>query len=130
MSSNNTDAVLLKIAVPGIHTEQLGARNQPWDNRVRECVREALRSGPPVEPADVYALDVRWFVGPSYYRRDLDNFRLKPVLDSLTAEGVWPDDNVRYVRRILSEVELVNSAAEERLQVTVYRVRLQLAGPE
>ena len=66
-----------------------------------------------------YAIEARWFVGPARYRRDLDNFRIKPVLDSLTAEGFWPDDNVQYVRRLLTEVELVPTAGDERLVVTI-----------
>ena len=110
---------LLRITVSGIHTEQLGAKNQPWDLRVRESVQEALRGQQP-DAHGSYALDVRWCVGPAHYRRDLDNFRLKPVLDSLTAEGFWPDDDVQHVRRIVSEVELVELPEEERLEVTVY----------
>ena len=111
---------LLRINVSGIHTEQLGAKNQPWDARVRKSVLEALRNGRASEAHRWYALDVRWFAGPAPYRRDLDNFRLKPVLDSLTAEGFWPDDDVQHVRRIVSEVELVESPDQERLEVRVY----------
>jgi hypothetical protein len=112
--------LLLKITVPGVHTEQLGARNQPWDAQVRNCVRVALHNCDPTAPTQTCGVEARWFVGPSYYRRDIDNFRVKPVLDSLTAEGFWPDDNIEYVRRLLSEVELVASSQEERLEVTVY----------
>ena len=111
---------LLRITIPGVHTEQLGSKNQAWDARVRDCVRQALRERGPCNARDWYAVHVRWFVGPVHFRRDLDNFRLKPILDSLTGEGFWPDDNVTYVRRILVEAEPVGSQAEEHTEVTVH----------
>jgi hypothetical protein len=110
----------VSIEIEGVHTEQLGAENQPWDRLVHERVRAALRAAAPSASSLPYALEARWYVGPARYRRDLDNFRINPVLDSLTAEAFWPDDNVRYVRRLLTEVELVASPSEERLVVTVY----------
>ena len=112
--------------MPGIATEQLGARNQPWDTRVAEAVGEAL--GPPPAPARVaaggppalYAVHLRWYVQPASYPRDLDNLRLKPILDSLTRWGFWPGDDVQRVRALYSEAALVASADEQRVEVTVY----------
>ncbi len=111
---------LLRFTVPGIHVEQYGAKNQPWDSRVRECARAAIASWSPHSQHGWYAAHARWFVAPTFYRQDIDNLRIKPVLDSLTAEGVWPDDNVQFVRRIVSEVELIGDALDQRLEIVVY----------
>lgn len=113
---------LLRFSVPGVHTEKLGAANQPWDARVRDGVRQALEGGTPSSKFAWYAVHCRWFIGPAPYRRDIDNLRVKPVLDSLTALGFWRDDNVEYVRRLDSDVELVASPERERLEVIVYGV--------
>jgi hypothetical protein len=115
---------LVSFTVAGVHTEQLGSRNRPWDDRVAEAVRRAC-SAPVVEEAGRYqwfALHARWFVHKTYYRRDLDNLRLKPVLDNLTVACFWPDDHVAHVRAIYNEACPAAPSESERLEVAVYGV--------
>src|SRR5262245_31708827 len=113
---------LLSFTVPGIHTEKLGAANQPWDARVASVVTEACRGLTMPAPGAYrwYVVHLRWFVLPTHYRQDLDNYRLKPILDRLTAEGFWPDDHVRFVRAIYNGAELVDSVNQQRVEVSVY----------
>ncbi len=113
---------VLRIVVPGVHTEKLGAANQPWDEKVRGCVQAELVRRLPRKSYEWYEIEAGWFALPTQYPRDLDNFRIKRVLDALTAEGFWPDDSVRWVRRIESRVEFVGHASEERLEASVYGV--------
>jgi Holliday junction resolvase RusA-like endonuclease len=115
---------VLCLVIPGIHTEQTGSRNQRWDIRVAEAVRKACHDIDTSQVATFqwYAVHLRWFVGPRRHRLDLDNFRLKPVLDSLTAVGLWPDDTVHHVRAICSEAHILRPGGTERLEVTVYGV--------
>ncbi len=113
---------LLSFPVEGIHIEKYGAGNQAWDARVASCVGKACSALPDGgrNRHAWYAVHVRWFVAPTSYRQDLDNLRLKPILDQLTAAGFWPDDNVQVVRAIYSEAASVPSEKEERVEVTVY----------
>ena len=67
-----------------------------------------------------YVVHVRWFVKPEYDRQDLDNLRLKPILDCLTAKRLWPDEDVRYVRAIYAEAVLVEAVQAQRAEVTVF----------
>ncbi len=115
---------ILGFTVPGIHTEKLGAANQPWDATVAAIVADACSgiTKPAVGTYRWFAVYLRWHVQPAYYRQDLDNYRLKPILDRLTAEGLWPDDQVRYVRAIYSEAVLVESSDEQRVEVAVYGI--------
>lgn len=117
---------LLTFTVPGIHTEKLDSRNQEWDTKVRERVREATRSVDLLQIRQTYtwfAVHVKWFVAPASYsghNPDLDNLRLKPVLDSLTRLRFWKDDNILFVRRIVSDAELVSSRDEQRVEVSIF----------
>jgi hypothetical protein len=115
---------LVSLTVAGVHTEKLGSGNRPWDDRVAESVRRAC-SAPVIAEAGRcrwFALNARWFVHETYYRRDLDNLRLKPVLDNLTVACVWPDDDVAHVRAIYNEACPAAPSESERLEVTVYGV--------
>ena len=112
---------VLVIEVPGIHSELLGALNKPWDERVRGCVRQSLGEHGSLKWDGLYSyfeLEVSWFAVPS--KKDLDNFRLKPVLDALTREGFWSDDSIKFVRRIDQKVEFVATKEQERLAIMVY----------
>jgi len=114
---------LVEFTVPGVHTEKLGSGNQDWDTKVRNKVREAIAPLTLPQQCAWFAVTAKWFVVPARYRRqdpDLDNFRIKPVMDSLTRLGFWEDDNVQFVRRIGSEVAFVSSADDRRLEVTIY----------
>ena len=111
---------LLRVTVPGVQVETVGARNQPWDRPVRMRVGEALVDLPAPDGFAWYSVEARWFVRSDGRRRDLDNFRIKPALDALTEAGFWPDDNIQYVRRVVSEAVLIDQHAEERLELTVY----------
>jgi Holliday junction resolvase RusA-like endonuclease len=115
---------LVSLTVAGVHTEQAGSRNRAWDDRVAEAVRRTC-SAPVIQEAGRYrwfALHARWFVQETYYRRDLDNLRLKPVLDNLTVACFWPDDHVAHVRAIYNEACPAAPSESERLEVTVYGV--------
>jgi hypothetical protein len=117
-------AKLVSLTVAGVHTERLGSGNRSWDDRVAEAVRREC-SAPVIQEAGRYrwfALHARWFVHETYYRRDLDNFRLKPVLDNLTVACFWPDDHVAHVRAIYSEACPAAPSESERLEVAVYGV--------
>jgi crossover junction endodeoxyribonuclease RusA len=61
-----------------------------------------------------------WYPG-SDRRADSDNpsDTLKPVLDGLTAAGIWPDDNHRYVKRTATEVVPRSDDPEQRTTPTV-----------
>ena len=113
---------ILALTVEGIHSEQFGSGNQLWDSKVAEAVSGACSQvGVPASGSyEWYAIHFRWFVRPSPYRRDLDNLRLKPIVDRLTESGLWPDDSVHYIRAIYNEAILVEDAREERVEVTVY----------
>lgn len=115
---------VVSLTVVGVHTERLGSGNRPWDDRVAEAVRRAC-SPPVIQEAGRYrwfALHARWFVHKTSYRRDLDNLRLKPVLDNLTVACFWPDDHVAHVRAIYNEACTAAPSESERLEVTVYGV--------
>jgi hypothetical protein len=118
--ANDGTTELLQVVVPGVQTEMLGAGNQPWDQAVRMWIGQALADRPARKVFSWYSIEARWFVYSGGRRRDLDNFRIKPALDALTEASFWPDDNIFYVRRIVSEAVLVGERAEERLQFTVY----------
>jgi hypothetical protein len=115
---------ILAFTVEGIHSEQSGSGNQPWDSKVAEAVSGACGRArlPAPDSPGWYAVHLRWFVSLSPHRRDLDNLRLKPIVDELTRSGLWPDDSVCYVRAIYNEAAVVGDAREERVEVTVYRV--------
>ena len=115
---------LVSLIVAGVHTEQAGSRNRPWDDLVSEAVRREC-SAPVIQEAGRYrwfALHARWFVHETYYPRDLDNLRLKPVLDNLTVACFWPDDHVAHVRAIYNEACPAAPSESERLEVSVYGV--------
>ena len=80
---------LLVIRVPGIHSESMGAGNRRWDELVGQRVRKSLlKQAAPQWDGSLSHLElqVSWFAIPG--KKDLDNLRLKPVLDALTREGV------------------------------------------
>jgi Holliday junction resolvase RusA-like endonuclease len=117
---------LLDLVVKGVHTEQLGKGNQPWDQEVAQAVMDACEGISMPTPGHYawYAVHLRWFVKPVVYRRDLDNLRLKPILDALTKRGFWPDDNMTFVRALYNEAVLLDTGDEERVEVSVYGVPL------
>ncbi|SRR6266540_150307 len=117
---------LLHFSVEGVHIEQLGSGNQPWDQKVAQAVAIACSQivMPPADRYAWYAVHLRWFVQPRAYRRDLDNLRLKPILDRLTALGFWPDAKMEYVRAIYNEAVLIGAGGHEQVEVRVYGVLL------
>ncbi len=113
---------ILSFTVPGIHFEKLGAWNQPWDRAVAQAIEQAWSR---IDPSRLgafewYAVHLRWFVWPRHDRQDLDNLRMKPILDCFTAKRLWRDDDVRHLRAIYSEVALVQKTAEQRVEVAVF----------
>ena len=110
----------------GLQTEQYGSRNAAWDDHVRKHVREQLQVREKAE-TDFAFFEVEsiWNAFPDLdYRRDLENFRLKPILDAITETGaVWPDDNLRYVRRIVRDLVMVKSTNAEQVVIRVYGKR-------
>lgn len=117
---------LVSFTIQGVHTELLGSGNQVWDRKVALAIGESLQLRETIVTEILwYVLHVRWLAWPPQgkRRKDLDNFRLKPILDHLTASKVfWPDDNINYVRAIYSEVDLIGSSEEQRVEVTVYGI--------
>ena len=114
---------LISFSINGIHTEKLGSRNQPWDLKVSKIVSKEF-SKINVNSHDQYlwyAVHFIWFVKPSH-RRDLDNLRFKPILDSITTSGFWPDDNIKYVRSIYNEVVLIKNKNNEHVEVEIYGI--------
>ena len=115
---------LVCFTVPGIHIEKYGSANQEWDAKVAEIVRAELAGSAKARECGPawYALHIKWYVVPMSNPQDLDNLRLKPILDALTAQGLWPDDNVKYVRAIYSEAALVDHKRDQRVEVTIYGI--------
>ncbi len=109
---------IIRFRVPGIHSETLGSANVPWDLRVVDVVSDACIGVAPGDKDAWYVVHLRWFARPGG-RKDLDNLRLKPILDQLTGR-IWPDDNIRYIRAIYNEVMFVDQHQEERVEVSVW----------
>lgn len=108
--------------IDGIHTEQAGSKNQDWDRKVADTVASCYQQSVLPAPGqhEWYAVQLRWFAKSTHYRRDLDNLRLKPILDSLTRIGFWPDDHIQYVRAIYSEAVTIAPDEGERVEVAIY----------
>jgi len=121
LASRHNFEELISFPVFGIHVETYGSANQPWDNDVAKAVLEACTECKMELPwqNEWFAIQLRWFVVPGR-RRDLDNFRLKPILDCITRAGAWSDDDVTHVRAIYNEAHLAGSLEEQRVEVTVY----------
>jgi Holliday junction resolvase RusA-like endonuclease len=118
MISNVRLEEVVHFVIRGVHFEKYGAANQPWDNKVAQAVDDVWKQTTPAQgTCEWYALYLRWFVMPEYPRQDLDNLRLKPILDSLTRKHLWPDDDVRYIRAIYSEAVLVTDASDQHVEV-------------
>jgi hypothetical protein len=117
--------LLLRFSIRGIHSEKFGGAHRPWDLKVADAVLEACRKSHSVDALHFawFAVYLSWSVIPDLYRRDLDNFRLKPILDCLTRGTVWPDDSIKYVRAIYNEVRFVEKVEEEQVEVSVYGMK-------
>ncbi len=115
---------ILRFTVPAIHIEKYGSANRGWDALVGQTVQDAFTKCPVAqsEPFKWYAVHLKWFVMPMYYPQDLDNLRLKPVLDALTSAGLWPDDHIEHVRAIYSEAYPVKMGEQQRLEAIIYGI--------
>lgn len=113
--------LITEFEIDGIHTEQLGAKNQPWDNKVTETVFRAFSDYALEGEFEWFEVETVWYVFIRPYRRDLDNFRLKPILDAVTkTRRVWTDDHFPIVRNVHRSGIEASSPAEERVVVRIY----------
>ena len=117
--------VLLKqFTIPGIQTEKVGGRNQPWDQKVHAKVSaEFAAFTRPIQPFSYYEVESVWHVFVQSFPRDVNNMRIKPVLDAITeTKKLWTDDCIPHVRTVSRHAIPVAAVAQEQVEVLVYGV--------
>ena len=115
--------LLVRFKIPGIHFECLGSGNQLWDSKVHRIVARKLASFSMPGPMEWFDVESTWHLaGPKgKSRRDVDNLRIKPVLDAVTsAQKIWRDDCFPPVRRVNRRGVLAPDKASQHVVIRIF----------
>lgn len=124
MATRIPRVLLRRFKIAGIHFETYGSANQPWDQKVGLAVVRAFKNF--ALPAGIghFEVESTWYVSqPKGKRRDVDNLRIKPALDAITATGrVWKDDCFPILRKVNRRALAVPTAADEHVVIRLYGI--------